>query len=256
MSCRGAVGLWFTGIFLRLRARLDDLAGGAVRLSAACCVGGRRSSQTRPRAGPSHMHLVGGWRLAVGGWARSDASVRVTAHAFGLAAGGRVWWVPKIKSRASGGLLGKGRLRSDSKCCGPRRFGSSRDIRCARGRAALLGGGRCLWSPSVLGSLPRQRLTEADRSGGVQPHRCCCGPVSSGWTPPARSAWLRPRDAARNPEHNTTIGVEDPPKPMVGTFLTVPARMVSARRAATRASSPSSVTALSSPAPPPRSSPT
>jgi len=65
--------------------------------------------------------------------------------------------------------------------------------RSARGRVALVGGGRCLWSPSVLGPLPHPRHTEADRSGGVQPHRCCCGPVTSGWTPPARSAWLRPR---------------------------------------------------------------
>ena len=62
--------------------------------------------------------------LAVGGFREHDrAQVRFTAHTFGSAAGGRVWWAPKIKSRASGRLNGNWPLRSDSKGGGPQRFG-------------------------------------------------------------------------------------------------------------------------------------
>ena len=38
----------------------------------------------------------------------------------------------------------------------------------------------------------RRRLTEADRSGAIKPHRSCWSPVAFGLTAPARSAWLRP----------------------------------------------------------------
>jgi len=67
------------------------------------------------------------------------------------------------------------------------------------GRAALLGGGRCLWSP--LSRIPRRcrRLTEAGRSGGVKPDHTCWPAETLGLTPPARPAWLRPPTATRDP---------------------------------------------------------
>jgi len=49
------------------------------------------------------MRFVGGWRSACGG-----ASVRVTAHAFGRAAGGSVWWVPEVKGRPPAGTTAWG----------------------------------------------------------------------------------------------------------------------------------------------------
>ena len=58
------------------------------------------------------------------------------------AGGGRVWWAPKIKSRASGGLLGKGRAAVGLKGGGPRRFGFAASFRTgprrAGGRRSLL----------------------------------------------------------------------------------------------------------------------
>jgi hypothetical protein len=141
--------------------------------------------------------------LAAAGVAGRDrAWVRVTAHAFGLAGGGSVWWAPEVKSRASGGHHSEGGRRVGLDGGGPQRFGFSRGIRCAWGRVALFGGGRCLWLRSVLGPSPRQRLTEADRPAGVKPDRCCCGPVPSGLTPAVRSAWLRPQ--TRRGTQNTT----------------------------------------------------
>jgi hypothetical protein len=161
----GAVCLWVESQrrFLRLRAGLRRIRWVAQFGSATRCA------------------------LAAGGVRGQDrAPGRVTAHALGSAAGGSVWWVPEVKSRASGGHHSEGGRRVGLLGRGPRRFGFSRSIRCAGGCAALLGGGRCLWLRSVLGPSPHLRLTEADRSGGVKPHHTCCGPVSSGWTPPAR----------------------------------------------------------------------
>jgi hypothetical protein len=78
--------------------------------------------------------------LAAGGFRGHDrALVRVTAHTFGAAAVCRVWWVPEVKSRASGGLNGKGKLRSG--CPAAARDGSALLPRFARGRVALWGGG-------------------------------------------------------------------------------------------------------------------
>src|SRR6185437_14890365 len=79
----GAVGVWFDSQRRFLTAShwfKKDSLGGAVRW----CVAGAR------------------WRPAVDA-GHDRARVRVTAHALGWAAGGRVWWAPKIKSRASGG---------------------------------------------------------------------------------------------------------------------------------------------------------
>ena len=91
LRSRGLVRLvcGLTGVFLRLRTGLRRIRW------VAQFDGARRVA------------------LAAGGFGGQDrALVRVTAHAFGLAAGGSVWWVPKVKGRASGGLLGKGKLRS------------------------------------------------------------------------------------------------------------------------------------------------
>ncbi|MEY9855899.1 hypothetical protein ABH935_001503 [Catenulispora sp. GAS73] len=56
---------------------------------------------------------VPGVALAAGGVRVHDrARVRVTAHAFGLAGGGRVWWVPRVKDRASGGACAASGTRS------------------------------------------------------------------------------------------------------------------------------------------------
>src|SRR5581483_10352261 len=80
------------------------------------------------------------WRPAgIAGHDRAPA--RVTAHAGGLAAAGRVWWAPKIKNRASGGLLDEGR---PSRPVGQRRPATVRlswfrtGLSCAVGRGSLL----------------------------------------------------------------------------------------------------------------------
>ena len=70
------------------------------------------------------------------------------------------------------------------------------------------GASRCLPPVAACGRLvpgppSRRRLTEADRSGGVKPHRTPLWSPPSGLTPPARSAWLRPptrRGTRDNPE--------------------------------------------------------
>src|SRR5947209_18463353 len=73
--------------------------GGAVRLSAAGRVGGRRSCCPRPRTGPSHC-----------------------AHVF-AAAVCRVWWAPKVNGRSPTGSTARGYRRLGLRGGGPRRFG-------------------------------------------------------------------------------------------------------------------------------------
>ena len=47
--------------------------------------------------------------LAAGGFREHDrAQVRVTAHTFGLAGGGSVWWVPEVKGRPPAGTTAWG----------------------------------------------------------------------------------------------------------------------------------------------------
>ena len=156
---------------------------------------------------PPDVIAAGGFRVHDRAW------VRVTAHAFWRAAAGSVWWAPKVKSRASGGLNGKGKLRwGDSVAV---RNGSAWAPRSARGCAARWGGGwsfgrQVFWVPCRICA-----RREADWSGGIKPDRSCWPTVSSGLTPPAQPAWASPADAARNPEHNTTIGKKDPPNHLV-----------------------------------------
>ena len=64
--------------------------------------------------------------LAAGGIGGHDrASVRVTAHTFGLAGVCRVWWAPEVKSRASGGACAASGLA-------PRMGGPAAWRRCVR----------------------------------------------------------------------------------------------------------------------------
>ena len=188
---------------------------GAVRFSAAPCAGGQLCCWTRPRTGP--IAQVSCWRLTVGlVVARRSESLRMrlgrrAAAAFGGCLRSRAG--PPVGSSARGGC---GRAHKAAV-----RNGSALLPRFARGRVVLVGASRCLWSPSVLGSLPRQRLKEADWSGGIKPDRCCCGAVSFGLTPPAQPAWASPADAARNPEHNTLIGKKDPPNEAANSCRTV-----------------------------------
>jgi len=138
----GVVGLWFDRRFLRLRAGLRRIRWVA-QFGGACLGrgGGRRSRWPRPRTGPSHCAHVK--------WA----------------AGGRVWWAPKIKSRASGG-------RSAT--------GGGAGLRCL---PAVVACGRL--RPGSLVAVVARR--ESSRPGGVQPDRCRCGAETPGWTPPVRN---------------------------------------------------------------------
>ncbi|WP_228564367.1 hypothetical protein, partial [Catenulispora rubra] len=69
VCCRGAVGVWFTGDFY-------GFANGWMA-----------SQRTQFGCAPQVALAAAGVRV------QDRASVRVTAHAFGLAGGGRVWWV-------------------------------------------------------------------------------------------------------------------------------------------------------------------
>src|SRR5882762_2618866 len=121
MGAAGAAGLWFDRLFSYgfahgvMTSRVAQFGGVP---GVALAAGGRVLA--RPRAGPSHCARVA--------WA----------------AGGRVWWAPEVKDRASSGPLqrgvGRGVLLPGG---GPGLVGSA----CARGCAALSGGGGCLWSP-------------------------------------------------------------------------------------------------------------
>ena len=150
---------------------------------------------------PSRMHLASGWRSGL-----SRAPARVTAHAscgrlpaaFGGHRKSKAGLRRAPQRRGSCGRAAGLRPATVRLC-----FPSS-----ARGRAAPLAATRCLWSPSALAPSPHQRLTEADRSGGIKPNHTCCGPASSGLTPPAQSAWASPADAARDPGHNTLVWCE------------------------------------------------
>ena len=117
-----------------------------------------------------------GWRLAAafGGCLKSRAGPPAGSTARGIPATRAEWWRPATV-----------RL-----CWSRSGLGGAAWWRC------------CLWLRSVLGPSPRQRLKEADRSGGVKPDHTCWPPVSFGWTPPARSAWLRPQ--TRRGTQNTT----------------------------------------------------
>ena len=159
--------------------------------------------------------------LAAGGLRGDDrASVRVTAHTFGLAAVCRVWWAPEVKGRASGGLNGEGSLRSDSKGGGPRRFGFVASFRTglrgAVGRRLLLVVAQCsgfLATSAPNGSRPASRYQAGSLllwSGFVRPDTGCPASLAT------------PADAARNPEHNTLIGKTDPPNSMLGSRCRVP----------------------------------
>ena len=98
---------------------------------------------------------------------------------------------PKAGRDASGGLAPARRAAS----------APGRGRRAARRRSLLV-------VAFVPGSPSRRRLTEADRPGGVKPHRRRCGPAAFGLTPPVRSAWLRP-PTRRGTRDNPTC-VEDP----------------------------------------------
>ena len=183
--------------FLRLRGWFDDLAGWRSSVE-------RHSSRWRPAASLSktahrseslRTRLI--WRLPAAFEGRLNSKAG-----------------PPAGSTARGGCGRAQKRRSATvRLCFPRS---------ARGCASLWGGGRCLWLRSVLGSLPRQRLKEADRSGGIKPDHTCWPPETLGLTPPARSAWLRPREAARHPEHNTIHGEKDPPNDVLGRCRTAP----------------------------------
>jgi hypothetical protein len=103
------------------------------------------------------------WRLAVfaGTIARRSESLRMRLGRRLPAAFGGC-----LRSRAGppAGSTVRGRCGRTQRAAA--RNGSALLPRSVRGRASLLAGARCLWSPSVLGSSPRQRLTEAARSGG------------------------------------------------------------------------------------------
>jgi hypothetical protein len=153
----------FTGVFLRLRARFDDLAGW-------------RSSVL-----PQTLR----WRPAVM-TGHDRASVRVTAHAFRRAAAGSVWWAPEVKSRASGGLNSEG-VQGDWGWMVAVRDGSA--FFCsARGCVALSAGGtacgrRVSWVPRHVSASRKQtrRGTQnttplwcegsTERHGRHMPHR-------------------------------------------------------------------------------------
>ena len=198
-------------LFLRLRARLDDLAGGAVRLSAARRAGGRRFPWARPRIGPFERPVAAAACRFRG---HERAQVRVTAHTFRSAAVCRVWWVPKIKSRASGGLLGKGRLRSDSQGGGPQRFGfvaSFRtELRRVVGRRSLLVVAQC--SGSLAASAPEgSRLVRWYQAASLLLWCCFVRPDTTG---PACLG--KPRRRGEEPRTRHPYGEKDPPKDMAG----------------------------------------
>src|SRR6185312_14158398 len=148
--------------------------------------------------------------LAAGRLREQDrAWVRVTAHAFGLAGGGRVWWVPEVKCRPPAGTTAWGEAAVGLVGCGSRRFGFVASLR--TGLRRVVGWRCCLWSPSVLCPTPRMRLTEADRSGGIKPDHTLLwssrvrpdttGPVCLG----------KPRIRGVGPRTQHPYGEKDPP---------------------------------------------
>src|SRR6185437_11980226 len=86
----------------------------------------------------------------------------------------------------------------------------------ARGRAALLAASRCLWSPSVLCPMPRMRLTEADRSGGIKPDHTLLwsSRVRPDTTGPACLG--KPRIRGVGPRTQHPYGEKDPPNCVIG----------------------------------------
>jgi hypothetical protein len=120
-----AVSLWFAGVFYGFANGLLASRGGAVRWCAACRIGGRRCTRTRPRAGPSHC-----------------------AHVL-WAAGGSVWWAPKIKNR-----------------CLRRALQTLRDPQ-PHASAPV----RTTWSAELARHRPRLPRLLVAKVGGVAPHR-------------------------------------------------------------------------------------
>ena len=133
---------------------------------------------------------------------RDRAWVRVTAHAFGLAAVCRVWWVPKFKGGASGGLNSEG-VSSRRGWRAAARDGSAllvllgaRRVVCRR---SLLVVAQC--SGSLAASAPYGSRPVRRRPAGS--HVLWSGPVRLDTTGPVSLA--TPADAARDPEHNTLM---------------------------------------------------
>ncbi|MEY9856933.1 hypothetical protein ABH935_002541 [Catenulispora sp. GAS73] len=175
------LGCGSTGDFYGFAQGLMTSQGDAVRLSDSFRAGGRRFWLTRPRSGSG---FCGSTPAAAGFRVHNRAPVRVTAHT--------------LRRRQSSGVVGT--LRPPAGALqrggdprvglfggGPRLVGFLYAVACV---ALSAGGVAC--GRQVLGPSPRRRLTEPARFGGVKPHRCCCGPAPSGWTPPNRPGWLRP----------------------------------------------------------------
>ena len=156
-------------------------------MSAGGGAGGRRYWRTRPRVGPSHC-----------------------AHVM-RAGGGRVWWAPEVKGRASGGAYAASGLA-------PRMGGPASRRRCARwspsfacAGVALLGGGPACGRPL---SWISHRVVSVN---GTRPVWWCKAASHLLWssrarldtTSPVRLA--SPADATRDPGQNPPCGVDDPP---------------------------------------------
>jgi hypothetical protein len=93
------------------------------------------------------------WRSAVVD-VHDRARVRVTAHAFGLAAGGSVWWVPEVNGRSPTGSTARGCPRVGLYGAGPRRFGFAGRV---RGWVVLAGGGAACGRRVFSGPSPHLR---------------------------------------------------------------------------------------------------
>ena len=175
------------------------------------------------------------WRLGSGLWC---APVRVTAHAFGSAAGGRVWWAPKVKSRASGGLNSEG-VSSRRGWIAAARDGSALLVALGAARrcwaAVAACGRRVFWVPRHVSALRKQTGPVASSRITLAGHR----PRSAGHHRPGQLGYARRRGeeprtqhpcvVRRSTERHGRFAPERPARLPIGARLLAPGYWVSGR---------------------------
>ena len=188
-------------------------------------IGWGRSSVHRSETGASVTVFAAGWRSAGlrgllfgggfhGGAVGHDrAWVRVTAHAFGLAAGGSVWWAPKVKGRASGGLYSEG-VSSRRGWRAAARDGSALLVALGVARRCWAAVAACgcavFWVPRHVSALRKQTGPVASSRIAVAGHRF----RSAGHHRPGQLGYARRRGEEPRTQH--PYGEKDPPNEMVG----------------------------------------
>ncbi|MEY9855565.1 hypothetical protein ABH935_001169 [Catenulispora sp. GAS73] len=218
LVCQGAAGVWFTGSFYGFANGLMTSQGDAVRLSEACCAGGRRFSLARPRGGSNQAWRVGGWRCScarprggsnqawrVGGWRCSCARPRAGPSHCACRRRQSSCVVGTLRPPA-GALQRGGDPRDLLDGGGPQLVGFLSAVACV----ALVSCGRCLWSPGFW--VPRRVVAVNGTSpvwrNQAAPLLLWYSLVRLDTTKPARLA--SPADAARDPEPTPRMVLRTP----------------------------------------------